>query len=123
MILGSVDCNLKLIFVKCRHIIHCKAVHSTPIVMGKPLSKEIIIAQNASTGAEGYVETQVKQLTIVSCISLAIVLLVILYFVYRKCNARTKKWIGKQMQSAHTGYAQPGGAVQTTSPHKVVFSA
>lgn len=90
--------------------------------MGKSQSKEIIIAQNASASAEGNVEIQVKQLTIVSCVALTIVLLVILYFGYQRCNARTKNWIGKQMQ-AHAGQAQPVGAAQATTPHKVVFTA
>lgn len=89
------------------------------ITMGKSVSKEeqIVIAQNASTGNQDF-ENQVKLIGSVTIGVLAILTILILLWLYRRCTKRAKSWVQKQMNVRDVE-----AATVSRNPHPVVFSA
>lgn len=91
--------------------------------MGNTKTKEVIVAQNASTGAEGYFDQRVHMLSITTLVIVMLATAVILHYLIRGCHAKIRKCVGKQIRNALPGQAQPGVAAQATGPQGVVFTA
>lgn len=92
--------------------------------MGNIKSKDVVIAQNASSGVEGYVEQRLNILSIVSIVIIVLVTAVVLHYVYRRCHANARRWVEKQMRNTLPCPTQPSGvATQATGSQGVMFTA
>lgn len=89
--------------------------------MGKTQSKDqVIIAQGGSSTSE--VENQLSRLSITQIAVLTIFGIIIIYFMYTKCNARTKRWIGKQMLNAAPAQEQINSISRAVPMSNVVIT-
>lgn len=83
------------------------------ITMGKNQSKElneqIVIAQSGANASS--VETQLNQFSVIVTAVLIIMVIIIMYFLYRKCHKRAKNWVQRQAMAV-----TPMQGVQTITP-------
>lgn len=96
--------------------------------MGKSQSKEVVIAQAATTGSQGAIETNIQQLHIVTFVIVAVLILIASLYLWKRCNARAKKWIDKQISVRYpmqnlTSVTATVPVQPAQSPKPVIFTS
>lgn len=91
--------------------------------MGKNQSKEvkdqIVIAQSGANVSG--MEAQLNQFSIAITVVIFIMILIIMYFLYKKCHKRTKRWVQRQVMAiAPVQNVQTAAAVSTPTKLKIV---